>query len=135
MKLLGLDGKTYSLNLSQYQGSLNSTNKSQYHLKARELIRELYPRNPIYEEILLPGGRSAGSMLYADFFIPTQMMLVEVHGEQHYSDNTFFYKTKLDFILAQQRDRKKAEWCEMNSYKYVELSYKETIDEWREKLR
>jgi hypothetical protein len=74
-------------------------------------------------------------MLYADFFIPTQMMLVEVHGEQHYSDNQFFYKTKLDFIKAQQRDRKKIEWCEMNNYKYIELSYKETLDEWREKLR
>lgn len=129
MKYLGLDGKKYSINLSEYQNNSNITHKSQYHLKARELLREQFPANPVYEEVPLPGSK-----LYADFFLPTQNMLVEVHGEQHYSDNSFFYKTYADFIHAKKRDRLKQEWCQINNIQYVELCYKDNIDEWRKRL-
>lgn len=133
MKCLGLDGRQYSLNLSQYQSSLTAThNKSSYHVKARELIKAKYTFNPIYEEVLLPGTRS--ERLYADFFLPTQRLLIEVHGEQHYNDIPFFYENHGDFLAAQSRDRKKVEWCDINGFTFVELSYKETEDEWKRKL-
>lgn len=129
MKVLGLDGRFHSLSLAQYRNNSSITNKSQYHLKARELIRELYPNHPAYEEVMLPGSR-----LYVDFLLPTNSMMIEVHGEQHYSDNSFFYKTYADFIAAKQRDARKKEWCELNNYTYVELPYKESNDDWKKRL-
>lgn len=135
MKYYGFDGNLYSLNLASYQNSINVTaNKSQYHIAARAVLREKFPLNPIYEEIPLPGSRENGSILYADFFLPTLNLLVEVHGEQHYSHTTFFHKSKADFLKAKARDAKKKEWCEINGFTFVELSYKETEDEWRQRL-
>lgn len=132
MKCVGLDGKRYSINLAEYQTNTNVSGKSKYHLLARELIRETLPSNPVYEEVLLPGCRTK---LYADFFLPTQHLIVEVHGEQHYEDNSFFYSTPLDFAKAKLRDNDKRAWCEANSILYVELPYKESLDEWRKRLR
>lgn len=129
MKYTGLDGKQYSINFAYYQNNSNISRKSKYHLMARELIRDMFPANPIFEEVTVPGTR-----MHIDFFLPTQYMIVEVHGEQHYKDNSFFYESVADFISAKQRDKSKQEWCEINNLKYIELPYKETIDEWRKRL-
>lgn len=131
MKYTGLDNKQYNINFNQYSCNANRSNKSKYHLAARELLHELFPANPIFEEVLLPGCKSK---LYADFFIPTQDVIIEVHGEQHYVDNSFFYKSASDFISAKKRDRDKLDWCINNNLRYIELPYKESIDEWRTRL-
>lgn len=130
MKYIGLDGKEYKINFAHYEHNSNISRKSQYHLAARKLLKELYPANPVFEEIQVPSTR-----LRLDFFLPTQHMVVEVHGEQHYTDNSFFYSSVQDFIAARKRDLRKQEWCEMNNLTYIELPYKETIDEWKRRLR
>lgn len=135
MKLIGLDNKVRSLNLTPYLNNSVVTNKSQYHLKARQLLQELFPANPIYEEVPLPGTTKSGKMLCADFFLPTQSMIVEVHGEQHYTDNSFFYASRMEFLQAKKRDSNKQEWCEINKLIYIELPYKESLDEWKRRLR
>lgn len=131
MKYIGPDNKSYNINFNQYAQNSRNDNKSQYHLYARELIAEIFVNNPVYEEVLLPGCES---LLYADFFIPTQNKVIEVHGEQHYTDNSFFYRSYADFLKAKKRDRTKQEWCRINRIDYIELSYKESVDEWRAKL-
>lgn len=121
-KVLGLDGKTYNWNLVKY--TTNNHNPSSLHIKAREILKKLYPFDAILEEVALPG-----STLIADFYIHRIKTVIEVHGEQHYTYNNFFFKDKKSFLQASQRDKQKQQWCEINSITYIELPYNK-IEEW-----
>lgn len=139
MKVVGFNGKEYTWNLSKYS-SVNSksrASRSQYHLRARSLLSEMFHSYSILEEVKLPGSVSAHkkSVLYFDFYIPNLKLAIEVHGQQHYEYSSFFHKNKLDFIRAQNRDDDKRKWCELNEIELVVLKYSETDDDWREQLR
>ena len=128
MKVFGLDGKTHNINFekSNARGKVSS-----FHEKARDLIKDIFPITPVYEEVTIPG---AGPVLYADFFIPKLKMVVEVHGKQHYQYVQHFHGNINGFKASRNRDALKKEWCELNNIDYIELSYKEDLDEWREKI-
>ena len=68
-------------------------------------------------------------------FLPSRRILIEVHGEQHYNFNKFFFKNKLEFYKAKARDSDKRRWCESNEIELLELNYNEDVDDWREKIR
>jgi hypothetical protein len=130
MKVIGLDNREYSLILK----SKPRTSASKPHIRARELLKKLFPNEIIYEEVLLKGSKRFNKKdLYADFFIRSFMLLIEVHGEQHY-EKTFFHSSKLDFIQARSNDARKREWCELNNIKYVELPSRENENEWTERI-
>jgi|TARA_R110000824_G_scaffold348008_1_gene534737 hypothetical protein len=135
MKIIGLDGKEYSWNPSSCQA--NCSSRSSLHLKAKDLLDEMFPYDRILEELSLSGSRTSRrrGTLRADFFIPNRMLLVEVHGEQHHKFNNFFFADKLSFYKAKARDSEKREWCEINNIKLVEFNYNEDIDEWRTKIK
>lgn len=42
-----------------------------------------------------------------DFFLPEKNILLEVQGRQHTEFTKVFYKTRSDFLKAQERDREK----------------------------
>jgi len=132
MRVIGFDNKEHPFRYTKNKHRKNRK-KSKHHLEARELIKELFPTNSVYEEPTLPGSKKLGrsSYLYADFFIPDYMLIIEVHGRQHYEYTSFFYKNKMDFVKAKQRDRDKIEWCEMNNFKIVILPYNEK-DIWKD---
>lgn len=132
MYVTGFDGNEYPFRYAKNQHRKNRK-KSRHHIEARELINEIFPRNSVYEEPTLPGSKKLGrsSFLYADFFIPDYMLIVEVHGRQHYEYISFFYKNRMDFVKAKQRDRDKIEWCKMNDFKIVILPYNEK-EKWKE---
>lgn len=134
MNIIGLDGKKYNWNPSANQA--DSNNRSTLHIKAKNLLNELFPHDRVFEEVSLPGSKTdhRKSTLRADFFIPNRNLLIEVHGEQHHKFNSFFFKNKMAFYKAKARDMEKREWCDMNSIKLVELNYNEDIDEWRRKI-
>lgn len=130
MKVVGLDGRSYSLTFSK-----PPTKVSKGHALARGLLKEFFPNDVIYEEVTLKGTKRFNkSNLYADFLIPNHKILVEVHGDQHYEHNAFFHESKLDFIEGQKRDRRKMEWCELNDIIYIELPCKESLDEWKRRI-
>lgn len=127
MKIIGLDGKEYSWNIKK----TDPRNKcSEYHRLTRELLKSMFPTEVIVEEVHLPGSKG----LKADFYLTSLKVLVEVHGEQHYSMSNLFHSSKKDFLMGQQRDRNKKEWCENNNIRYIELPYKENTDEWRTRI-
>lgn len=131
MKIKGLDGKEYSWNLKGYEPSNNDLIKrSDYHLRARELLKNLFPLDKRLEEIPLPGTKG----LTADFFIPTRNLLVEVQGEQHYKFIMHFHNNKLGFMQSLKRDNQKKEWCFINSVRLVELPFNETENEWKKRI-
>jgi len=136
MNITGLDGKDYSWNPGANQAKASEQFKSSIHKKAKILLDNLFPYDRILEEVSLPGTKTQfrRGMLRADFFIPNRDLVVEVHGEQHYKFNSFFYKDKLNFYRAKVRDVDKKEWCELNNIRLVALDYNEDTDEWRRKI-
>lgn len=135
MNVIGLDGKQYNWNPSSAQA--NCTNRSSLHIKAKELLSAVFTHDRILEELSLPGSKNEyrSTTLRADFFIPNRLIIVEVHGEQHYKFNKFFFKNKLEFYKSKARDNDKKTWCELNSIKLIEFNYNEDIDEWRRKIQ
>lgn len=134
MKITGLDGKEYSWNPTSKES--NSSKRSGPHKKVKELLESIFPYDRIVEEVSLPGTKyqHRKSILRADFFLPNRNLLIEIHGEQHFTFNHFFFKNKLEFFRAQARDRDKKEWCRLNDITLIELKHNETIDEWRKKI-
>lgn len=125
----GLDNKDYKLTLK-----LRIPKKcSKQHIRARNLLKEMFPNYIVYEEVRLKGTKIFNKDLYADFFIPTHDLLIEVHGEQHYK-KTFFHKTNLEFIQARSRDQRKRDWCELNNFTYIELPSGETDEQWKHRI-
>lgn len=138
MKVKGINGKEYVWNLSKYDVFYDDKRKrSKYHIRARNLLKEIFHSYRILEEVKLPGSTELHrkSVLYLDFYIPSLMMAFEVHGEQHYEYNPFFHKSKADFLKAKARDEDKIEWCKLNNIQIVVLNFKESDDEWRKHIK
>ncbi len=98
----------------------------------REIIKEIYPTCRFYEEV--PIIVENKKKLFLDFYIPTFGLAIEVHGQQHYNFTAMFHKNKLDFLMAQANDNKKAEWCELNGINLIVLAYNEKEEEWKRKV-
>ncbi len=138
MKVKGINGKEYVWNLTGYDVFNDDKRKrSKYHLRARNLLKEIYNSYRILEEVKLPGSTALNrkSVLYLDFYIPSIMLGVEVHGQQHYEYSEFFHKSKADFLKAKARDEDKIEWCKLNNIYLIILKYSESEDEWREHIK
>lgn len=126
MNAVGLDGYEYKISLASLTTKSSLNNKSNFHLLARELLKQNYPTLQILEEIPIQIRKS--ETLYMDFFIPLSKKCIEVHGEQHYEFTPFYHRTKLDFFKQQKRDREKREWCHINNISYIELPYNKQED-------
>jgi len=131
-KVVGFDGNCHNFNFTKNRSRKFRNNKSSYHLDARLLIQEIIPNKSLYEEVTLPGSKRSGrpSLLYADFFIPDLMLIIEVHGKQHYEYCSFFHKSVMDFYQSKQRDKDKIEWCVLNDINILILPYNEK-NQWK----
>ena len=130
MKIRGLDGQVHNWKLHGYVvRASESRPRSKLHLKARSILKDIFPTVQILEEVAAPITRT--EKLFFDFYINTVKLVVEVHGQQHYKFNTMFHTSAQDFANQRKRDRRKAEWCEYNNITYVELPYNEDEDQWR----
>lgn len=129
VEVIDLDNNKTRIKL--VNGSL--TGKSSYHIKARNLLNDLFRGFIILEEVSLPIRR--GEILYADFFIPLLRIGVEIDGSQHTKFNLFFHKNKIGYLKAKKRDRDKEEFYTINNIKLIRLSYNETEDQWKKRLK
>ena len=137
MKVVGLNGREYNINLKKYIVKKNDkTVKSKYHIAARELLAEMFSGYTVLEEVKLPGSRcpSKKSTLFLDFFIPTLMLGIEVHGRQHYEFCKFFHKTMAGFLQSNKRDFIKEDWCELNNIELIVLKYSDSIEDWKNQI-
>lgn len=135
MKITGLDGKEHSLKLKRRW--IIDSKCSKLHLRARILLTKEFPYDIIYEELTLPGTKNERQArpLFADFFIPQRLLMIEVQGEQHYKYNSHFFDNKMEFYKAQSRDRQKLEWCKLNDFILLQLPFNETDEQWLQKIR
>jgi hypothetical protein len=131
MKFLGLDGKEHTTTLViKKRGKV-----SKHHERARTLLKELYPLDQVFEEVTLPGSKTAkNGTLYADFYIHSRSLMVEVQGTQHDEFNSFFHANKLEYHKGKARDKAKREWCELNDITLIELPCGETDEQWRDRI-
>lgn len=132
MNIVDLDNNTKKWSLKGYISKATATNKSNYHIRARQLLHELFPTFQILEEVSIP--LRAKETLYLDFYMPLGKTCVEVHGEQHYKFIPFYHTTKLNFLKARKRDNEKKEWCEKNNITYIELPFNEDLASWTDRI-
>lgn len=138
MKVKGINGKEYTWNLTGYDVFNDDKRKrSRFHIRARNLLKEMFNSYRILEEVKLPGSTELHrkSVLYLDFYIPSVNLAIEVHGQQHYEFCPFFHRSKADFLKGQVRDDDKIEWCRLNDIRLVILKYTESDDEWRQRIK
>jgi len=127
MKVFGLDNKEYRLVLKKENGRDCSSG----HKLARLLLKEVFPFDAAYEEVLVPG---CGNNLYLDFVIPTRKIVIEVQGQQHKKPSKFLNGGTTGFKKQLARDNKKIEWCKQNNLILVQLDDGHT-DKWEKQLR
>ena len=133
MKIRGLDGQIHNWKLHGYVvRASESRPRSKLHLKARSILKDIFPTVQILEEVAAPITRT--EKLFFDFYLNTVKLVVEVHGQQHYKFNTMFHTSAQDFANQRKRDRRKAEWCEYNNITYVELPFNEKVTEWKSRI-
>ena len=135
MKVYGLNGREYNLDLKKYIRN-DRSKRSFYHIRAREIIKDIFHGYTVLEEVKLPGSVNPAkrSVLYLDFFISNVKIAIEVHGQQHFKYTPFFHKSKAGFLKAKARDRNKAEWCDINDINLIVLRFDESEEYWREKI-
>lgn len=121
MKVKSTDGRTYNLKLKRRIPKVCSKG----HLRARALLKELFPIDILYEEVSIKGG------LRLDFFAPKLKLVIEVDGRQHTNYVEHFHKSKINFYKCVQNDIAKNDWCEVNGFTLIRLEDKENNDEWR----
>lgn len=128
MKINGLDGKEYSWSIS----SKPRNNASKHHVRARNLLKKLYPCDSISEELPLPGSKTQNNrLLFADFYIHGRRLMIEVQGEQHTEFSMHFHKgDKRNFFKGKLRDNNKKNWCLLNGITLVQLPYNESDEQW-----
>lgn len=104
--------------------------RSNYHKAAITLIKTIYPTLAIQEEVPLKIGNQT---LYLDIYLPLLKLAIEVHGEQHYQENSYFYKSKADFYKAQKRDKDKEDFLKEQGITLIILKYNEQ-DKWKDQI-
>jgi hypothetical protein len=128
MRVRGLDGREHPWRLEGRQPFANdSVPRSALHKRARAVVRLLYPSERVLEEVPLPGSGD----LVADFYLPLRKLVIEAHGEQHYSFIQHFHKDRAGWLKSQKRDRDKIEWCSLNGIKLVALPFDKDDEEWK----
>ena len=133
MKISDLDGNVHNWKIEGSTVRLNEQiPRSSLHLKARSLLRDIYPTLQISEEVQV--YLRIRKKAFLDFYINTIKTVIEVHGQQHYEFIPFYHGTRLGFAQAKKRDRDKVEWCEQNGITVIELPYSEKENEWRKRI-
>ncbi len=134
MKIRDLDNEIQKWNLNGYVINASDMRpRSKLHLRARNILVDLFPTVQILEEVAVPITRR--EKLFFDFYINTIKLVIEVHGQQHYKFNSLFHTSAQDFAKQRKRDSRKSEWCEYNNITYVELPYNESDEEWQLKIK
>ena len=134
MKALGLDEQYHNWKITGHIPKNNDgRGRSEYHLRARSLLKKIFPTCQILEEIPAPVRK--GQVLYLDFFLPLHNLCIEVHGEQHYKFIPFYHGSSLGFAKSKKRDREKLEWCKINGIVVVEFPYNEDDNDWERRIK
>lgn len=103
--------------------------KSSLHQRAYSIVKQLFKFEPVLQELPCFGTR-----LHLDLFLPSKRLGIECQGRQHYECNSFFHKSKTEFVRGTVNDKLKKLWCEQNDIILICLDYRESDDEWTRRI-
>ncbi len=120
MKVRGLNGREYNLNLARSR--IDWDRKVSGPQKAvKDFLRPYWNRIGVVatEETVLPG---CGRALRMDLINWNRRIAIEVSPQSSHSFNQFFHKSRVGFSAAVKRDLDKELWCKANGFNhFVEL--------------
>lgn len=99
------------------------------------LLKEAFPFVKIVEEHYVI---YKGQKLFVDFYLPSYLIAIEVHGRQHDKFVPHFHGDAAGWSSHRKRDRLKEEWADVNDITYVvirESDMPKTKDDLLERIR
>lgn len=124
MNKIKINGKEYNWKIK----SKPRNNCSSLHVLAKQIIKEIFPYEQIFEEVFIPKIK-----LYLDILLLLRRICIEINGEQHFRQISHFHSNKLEFLKSQNRDRIKAQVLQENDIKLIVLKYNES-NLWKQQI-
>lgn len=124
MRFIDLNGRSHTMDIrpSAWPRRSKEDSRSYFQWSVGEVLARQYPNEIILEEF-----PCCGEHLTLDFFLPRKRLAIEAQGQQHGTFNPFYHADKGALKAQCVRDRRKAEWCEVNSIRLITVQY--TTDE------
>lgn len=94
--------------------------------KGEQKIKEYLMKNNInfIPQKTFNGLKGVGNNLLSyDFYLPKDNLLIEYQGEQHEKYHKYFHRTKRDFLIQNEHDKRKREYSKDNNIKLLEIWY------------
>lgn len=120
MKFYDTKGREHKVDIrpSRWKRKATGEGRGTYQSEVGEMLANEYPGQTVLEEFPIPGER-----LYLDFFLPKKKLAIEVQGDQHHHFNSFFHEDKYAFRASQERDKRKAKWCQLNGVDLIKVDW------------
>ena len=67
-------------------------------------------------------GVGAGLLSY-DFYVPSNNLLIEFQGQQHYGVIEYFHQDESQYTVQQEHDKRKREYADNNGYALLEIPF------------
>ena len=121
MRLLNINGKLISKNVTKYKVDWEKSCRSKIQFEVKNFLKDYWVNHICYEEFPVFGTR-----MKVDLVNFTRKIAVEVQGDQHNQYNKFFHGGSRDKYLASiKRDMKKINWLELNDFNVLEIETKD----------
>lgn len=105
------------VNINKYKIDWTGKSISRMQTRVKRFLAPFWQSHIVLEEFRIPG-----SLYRIDILNLTTKIAVEVSPESvHSKFNPFFHKTRSGYVNSIKRDVKKAEWCERNEIKVIEI--------------
>lgn len=119
MKLLNLYGREVNVNPSKYLIDWDRV-VSKPQKQVKDAIRPIWSADYVCEEFYIPGSK-----MRIDLINFSKKIVVEVSPKGSHGYNEFFNKNRPNFLRASKRDLSKADWCEKNGFRLIEIRDKD----------
>jgi len=111
------------VNIGKYVIRWEKPSRSKIQKRVKDCLFQLWRGHVVYEEFPVVGSRST-----IDFYNSTLKIAIEVQGNQHVKHIPHFHGDKLlKFVDQLKRDSLKAEFCERNGIRLIEIFEQDEI--------
>lgn len=115
MKLLNIYNREVNVNVTKYLIDWDHiVSKPQKQVK--DALKPIWQGQLVCEEFRIPSSK-----MRIDLVNFSLKIVVEVSPKGSHKFNKFFNKNRSNFLSAVKRDISKAEWCENNGFRFVEI--------------
>jgi hypothetical protein len=121
LRLYNIRGRLINKNVSKHLIDWKKKSRSNLQFKVKQFLKPFWEKHVVYEEFPVFGTR-----MKVDIVNVTKYIAVEVNGQQHGSFNKFFHNnSRYNYFQSLNRDWKKEEWLEKNSFQVIVIEYNE----------